>query len=330
MNISQINPSNNNDSIRNNLSNIWKKIPLFIRLIMIITIILYINNLFFPQISFYISNIPYYTVFNLNLWRIISTIFMTTEIINIIFSLLFWVKFASLLESSMGTIKYFLTFIINSVIIQIFYTIISCVIAFLINNKKYLLEKINSKNLVNNSGLWPYIICEITLMSLRNPNINIKFLLFPCVIKAKYYPIILFVIFSIMNSFAIDLEVLSGLIYSLFFHFFIKKKFKISNELLKKIENSRCFKCFTKIGSFVSVNTLGNKFESTVNNINDKIKEIAINQTNKGFTPFQGGGIMVGGVMNTEDYSGVNDNNTSTSVEVQKTQNESLEAKFHS
>ena len=102
------------------------------------------------------------------------------------------------------------------------------------------------------------------------------------------------------------------------------------NELVIKIENSRCFKCFTKIGSFVSVNTLGNKFESTVNNINDKIKEIAINQTNKGFTPFQGGGIMVGGVMNTEDYSGVNDNNTSTSVEVQKTQNESLEAKFHS
>ena len=325
-----INSRNENNTIRDNLSKIWRSIPLFIKTIMILTIILYILNLFFPYISLYLSNIPYYTILKIHLWRFISTIFITTEIINIILSLLFWVKYASELESSMGTIKYFLIFLMNSLSIQILYSLISCLIAFLINDRKYLLSKINNKNQVNNSGLLPYIICELALLSLSNPNSSMKFIFFPCQIKAKYYPFILFAIFSIMNSFAIDLEVLSGLIYALFYNFVIKRVIKISNTFVLKIEKSSCFKCITKMDGFISVNTLENKFESTVNTINNKIREIAVNQNNKGFTPFKGEGIAVGGnygIMTTDDYSGVNQN---TSTVIQKSQNESLDVKITS
>lgn len=325
-----INSRTENNSIRDNLSKIWRSIPLFIRTVMILTTILYILNLFFPYISLYLSNIPYYTILNIHLWRLISTIFITTEIINIILSLLFWVKYASELESSMGTIKYFLIFLMNSLSIQILYSLISCLIAFLINNKKYLLAKINNKNQVNNSGLWPYIICELTLLSLSNPNSPMKIIFFPCQIKAKYYPFILFAIFSIMNSFAIDLEVLSGIIYALFYNFVIKKAIKISNPFVLKIEKLSCFKCIAKMDGFISVDTLENKFVSTVNNINNKIRKIAVNQSNKGFTPYKGEGIAVGGnygVMTTDDYSGVNQN---TSTVIQKSQNESLDVKITS
>ena len=325
-----INSRNDNISTRDKLSKIWRSIPLFIKTVMIITVILYILNLFIPYVSLYLSNIPYYTILNIHLWRLISTIFITTEIINIILSLLFWVKYASELELSMGTIKYFLIFLMNSLSIQILYSLLSCLIAFIINNKQYLLAKINNKNQVNNSGLWPYIICELTLLSLSNPNSPMKIIFFPCQIKAKYYPFILFIIFSIMNSFAIDLEVLSGIIYALFYNFVIKKVIKISNTFVLKIEKSSCFKCISKMDGFISVDTLGNKFVSTVNNINNRIREIAVNQNNKGFTPFKGEGIAIGGnygVMTTDDYSGVNQN---TSTIIQKSQNETLDVKITS
>jgi len=326
MKINQIN-SNNASDIKSKLSTVWKNIPLFIRVITFITIIFYIINLFIPYISFYLSNIPYYTILKIQIWRIVSTSLITTEIINIIFSLIFWVKYASELESSMGTIKYFLIFMMNSIIIQIFYSLISCLIAFIINKKTYLLTKINSKNSVSNSGIWPNIICELTLLSLSNPNQLMKFLFFPCQFKAKYYPLILFIIFSIMNSFTIDLEVLIGMLYAFFYFYFIKKFIKISDNLVIKIENLKCMKCFTRMGGFVSVNTLGNKFVSTVNSINQKIKEISI-QNNKGFSPFGGEGVKVGGsfkTMGSDDYIGVNEN---TFTGTQKSQNESLDVKI--
>ena len=327
MKISQLNQNNNND-LKSKISKVWKNIPLFIRLITFITIILYILNFFIQNISFYLSNIPYFTIYKINLWRIMTTILITTDILNIILSLFFWIKYASELESSMGTIKYFLVFTMNSIIIQICYTLISYLIAFLINNKQFLLGKIKDKNDISNSGIWPYIICELTLLSLSNPNQNMKILFFPCQFRAKFYPILLFIIFSIMNSFVIDLEVLTGIIYAFLYHFCIKKKIKISDQLVEKIENLKIFKCCRKMGGFVSVNNLGNKLVSTVNSINRQIKDISIKQSNKGFSPFQGGGVIVGGnygETKTDDYTGVNQN---TSIGIEKSKNETLDVKI--
>ena len=328
MNISQLNQNNNND-LKSRISKVWKNIPLFIRFITFTTLILYILNLFIPKVSFYLSNIPYFTIYKINIWRISTTILITTDILNIILSLFFWIKYASELESSMGTIKYFLIFTMNSIIIQIFYTLISYLISLLINNKQFLLAKIKDKNDISNSGVWPYIICELSLLSLSNPNQPMKILFFPCQFKAKFYPIILFIIFSIMNSFIIDLEILTGIIYAFIYHIFIKKKIKISDELIEKIENLSIFKCCTKMGGFVRVNNLGNKLVSTVNSVNRHIKD-SIKQSNKVFTPFQGGGVIVGGNYGepkSDDYRGASQ---TTSLGIEKSKNETLDVKINS
>lgn len=331
MNINQINLSNSNNSgLKSKCSKTWNNIPLFIRFIIFNTILLYILNIFFPLISLYLANIPYYTIFKLHLWRIISTILITSDILNILFALLFWVKYASQIEASMGTIKYFLIFMMNSIIIQILYCIImSCIAFFILNNKNYLLEKITNKTIIINGGLWPYIICELTLLSLSNPNYPTNFLFFPCQFRVKFYPIILFIIFSIMNNLLIDLEVLTGIIYAFIYHFLLKKRIKISDNCVGKIENWKIFKCITKLGGFVSVNNLGNKLVNTINNMNMKMKDISNSQSNKGFTAFRGHGAKIGGnygKMNTDDYSGVNENTNSSNI--QKSQNESLDVKI--
>ena len=252
---------NNNIKYINNINNIPNKsycarlcevIPLFIKLIVLITITLYLINRFAFNLSLYISNIPFYTIYKYQIWRLFSTSLMNTGIINIALSLVLWIKLGAILEDSTGTILYLFIFMINSTLIQIIYTILIFVISLIIKNKNILLLKLDNNNIVTNSGIWPYIISELTLLSLSNPNQIIKLFFFPD-IKAKFYPIIVFIIFALLNNLIIDLEVFCGILYSFLYHFFIKSKLNFSKKCIKNLEDSKCIKCFSKCGGFISI-----------------------------------------------------------------------------
>ena len=252
---------NNNIKYINNINNIPNKsycarlcevIPLFIKLIVLITITLYLINRFAFNLSLYISNIPFYTIYKFQIWRLFSTSLMNTGIINIILSLTLWIKFGAILESTIGTILYLFIFIINSTLIQIIYTILIFVISLIIKNKNILLLKLDNNYIVTNSGIWPYIISALTLLSLSNPNQIIKLFFFPD-IKAKFYPIIVFIIFALLNNLIIDLEVFCGILYSFLYQFFIKSKLNFSKKCIKNLEDSKCIKCFSKCGGFISI-----------------------------------------------------------------------------
>ena len=252
---------NNNIKYINNINNIPNKsycarlcevIPLFIKLIVLITITLYIINRFSFNLSLYISNIPFYTIYKYQIWRLFSTSLMNTGIINIALSLVLWIKLGAILEDSTGTILYLFIFMINSTLIQIIYTILIFIISLIIKNKNILLLKLDNKNIVTNSGIWPYIISELTLLSLSNPNQIIKLFFFPD-IKAKFYPIIVFIIFALLNNLIIDLEVFCGILYSFLYHFCIKSKLNFSKKCIKNLEDSKCIKCFSKCGGFISI-----------------------------------------------------------------------------
>ncbi len=91
----------------------------------------------------------------------------------------------------------------------------------IMNDQKFLSSKINDK-VVENSGMWSNIMCEMTLLCLSNPESPMKLLLFPYNVKAKFYPLLLFVLFTLTNKLRIDLEVISGIIYGLFYYRVLK------------------------------------------------------------------------------------------------------------
>ena len=205
---------------------------------------------------------------------------MNTGIINILLSLVLWIKFGTILENSIGTILYLFIFIINSSLIQIIYTTIISIISLIIGNKNILKLKIDNNNVVNNSGIWPYIICELTLLSLSNPNEIIKLFFFP-ELRARFYPLIVFVIFSLVNNLIIDLEVFCGILYAFIYHFLIKNKLKISKTFIKKIENTKFIKCFIKCGGFISIKE--NRFS---NSDNKRQRAVVINNNITNFSQF--------------------------------------------
>ena len=218
----------------------------------------------------------------------------------------------------MGTIIYLIIIIINSTIIHIISTFSFFIISIIIKKKEILKAKIIDKGKVNNSGLWPYIICELTLLSLSNPYHTIKFLFFP-EFHAKFYPIIVLVIFCVINNIWIDFEVLSGIIYAFIYHFLIKKKLKISKIFVRKIENLGCIKCFKIFGGFVSVNK--NKYSSN-DKINRRERQVIVNQSNvKGFVPLKEESVIKG-----ESSRDINDGQNNTNI--QKSQNETMDVKI--
>lgn len=257
--------------IKTNLLLFWQSIPLFVKLISIVTFIFYIISLFFPFLSFYLANIPFYTLNKFQFWRLLTSALITTNIFNIIIGLIFWVREASSLESSLGTIKYGFIFFRNSFFIQFLYTVFVLLLRIFTSNKNVLLYKIISDNperkVTKNCGFWPVIMCEMTLLCLSNSDTPVKFLFLPCPFKAKFYPIIWMVIFSAVNFNRLGniCEVLVGVIFAFIYHFMLKNILTISDSCIEKVEGFCGCACLKKIYSFVSVGSyINNKYEKAV------------------------------------------------------------------
>ena len=305
------------NSCKNNCINFLGSIPLFISFIIAATVAFYIINLFTIVPAFYLTNVPYYTVLRLQIWRLFTSVFITTSVFNIVFIFLFWLKDASMVEIKLGTLRYSIIMMFNSLCIQCIFTLFSFIFSFL-SSKKYLyscLESPENRQVFNN-GLSPMIMSEVVLLCLSNPGTKLKILCFPYEIKARYYPFIIFGILFLINSFTLDLQIVSGCVYAFIYHYYLKQKLYISSGVIKKLEAKFPFKALTKINSFIMIDNVGQPIERRTGNVSNSSMinsgKIMKNK-HKGFIPFSGEGKEVGGVLGktseeNKEYSGVGQN----------------------
>jgi len=293
MNSSQNSLLNKCKDCKDFLDRLLISIPLFIKFIICSTIILYIINILIP-ISFIISDIPYYTIYYFQIWRLVTTSFMTTNILSIIFSLYFWLSEAVKLEKEIGTIKYMLIFLMNTICIQIIYCLIMFLLSLIIRNDYFLKIKITTSG-IRNEGLWPILLCDLTLLCLSNPLEPMRFFFFPCVIKAKYYPFVLFLIFTVLSGFHIDFEIFCGIGFGFLYHYYLKNKLNISNNFAMKIENSILFRWMKNKKGFINMGGVGipvlQNNLANVRNVNIGGNE---DDNKRSLNAFKGKGIAVG------------------------------------
>ena len=271
----------NQNDLKSNCRKLREDIPFIIKILVLTAIIFNILNYIYPSISKYLSNVPYLTIYKYQIWRIFTTGIITTSFWNIILLLMIWVKHASNLEATTGSIKYLIIFLINLLSIQLIYIIISLIISLIIQDTKFLKYKIDTNGKISNIGFWSYIVFELTLLSLSNPQYAVKLPILTCSFKAKYFPIIVFGLFCLINSFINDFEILCGIIYSFLYHFVIKKYLRISNELINRVENLRCIKFCIKFGGFIR----NNKDDIDINIKRTRNVEI-IHKNNIGYIPY--------------------------------------------
>ena len=206
-------------------------------------------------------------------------------------------------------------FFINSIFIQIIYCFI-LVLCYLLTNNKLVLTLNIIMGKVENNGIWPLIMGELTLLCMTNPEVPMRVFFFPCEVKAKYYPIVLFFLFVMFNGMQIDFGVLSGIIYGLLYHYLLRNKLQITDQFIQKLEISFLFKWMIKLNGFVS---LSNSFNPNIpvviapsnNNVEISSSE-NIQNPNSGFSAFRGKGVAVGGSLgiNNGEYSNVSQNSS--------------------
>ena len=261
------------EDLKLKIGKIFSNIPLFIKCYFIITTVFYILNLKLTFISYYLINVPAFTILRFQIWRLITSVFITTNILQIILAFFVWVKYASLLETSLGTIKYTLIFLVNTFCIQVLNLIIYPF--FSLVYKKSFNSEIKSKK---NSGLWGIVMCEMTLLCVSNPESPMKLLLIPYTVKAKIYPIILVLMFILVNYLEIDVEVISGVIYGFIYFYYLKTKLQISDTFVQKLETNNGFKWLSNFKGFISVTHISSGMPisitkvSSIDNEQEKLK----------------------------------------------------------
>ena len=292
------------EDLKLKIGKIFSNIPLFIKCYFIITIVFYILNLKLTFISYYLINVPAFTILRFQIWRLITSVFITTNIFQIILAFFVWVKYASLLETSLGTIKYTLIFLVNTFCIQVLNLIIYPF--FSLVYKKSFNSEIKSKK---NSGLWGIVMCEMTLLCVSNPESPMKLLLIPYTVKAKIYPIILVLMFILVNYLEIDVEIISGVIYGFIYFYYLKTKLQISDTFVQKLETNNGFKWLSNFKGFISVTHISSGMPisitkvSSIDNEQEKLK---------------GKGVVVAGSVYTKKEESLENENEEVTVETTK------------
>ena len=302
----RINNINNNNSNENCCSLIitrfliwFNSITFIVKIIVVISFCFWFLDLITVNyISYCLANIPYYTIGYFQIWRLITGNLVTTGFFSLLFAIIFWVSDGMIVEKMQGSVKYLIYFFIHTTIIQIIYVILY-----------YIVKGISTKpNDIYSSGLWCYIICEVTINCLVSPDKNIYLLCIPYAIKAKYFPIIILLIFFIFGGF--DLGMFIGVGYGFLYGFMLKKYLAISDDTLMNIE-SKYFNFVSNCGGFIKMSGvsnsnqqpfIGNFTQNNYNNHEQNDSESFSDDSDsnnfqnklKKFTPFMGKGITLG------------------------------------
>ena len=206
---------------------IWfNSITFIVKQIVAISIILWIIDLVsFNYMTFIFSNVPYYSIGYFQIWRFITGNLITSGLFSLIFALIFWVSDGKTVEKMEGSAKYLIYFLIHSTIIQIIYALIYY---FLGDKTK------PEKNYIHSTGLWIYIIAEVTINCLISPENKIYLPFIPYAIKSKFFPIIILLVFFIFGGFDLGMFIAVG--YGFIYSFFLYKYLIISNESIINFE----------------------------------------------------------------------------------------------
>ena len=180
------------------------------------------------------------------------------------------------LERSIGTVRYMINFFVNSLFIQLLYDLFILIFYIFdssILSKKIYYDKNNNMKYIESDGLWPYIMMEMTILCLANPENEMNILCFSYPIKSKYYPLILFVILTVCN-FTIKFDLIAGIVYGIIYVYYLRNYLDFDEQTKEKIEGSFLFNYTKNYPSFVKKSNvdasllLGNDMNN-INNYNE-------------------------------------------------------------
>lgn len=212
----------------------------------------------------------------------------------LLFAIFSYVQHGVREEKRVGTVAFFFRFLFLSTFTLILFTAVCGITGFRVDAPA--------------SGLWAMLFCDLVIEAMQNPDQPRPLCCFPVMLKAKYYPWVLIIIFSLIFNFAVDFW--CGLAVGYMFHYGLFSKCTMGVEKATSWETSFPFKYWVDKEYFIraaysSENSISGPV-GTVLNRNGAASNFpapgggssnpaAANSSNASFKSFSGKGVSLGG-----------------------------------
>lgn len=160
--------------------------PLITRYVLNATVISFITGFFFNP-AYLLANIPIFTIFKFQLYRIFTSPLICTDILSLFFTFMGFMNHGVRLEQSMGSTLFAVLFFTLTIVTNILFLIISILLWGLTNSDSYLS--------MASLGIWTVLLGIIAVECSEAPP-DTKRKLFFLEVPAVYYPLVLLALFS--------------------------------------------------------------------------------------------------------------------------------------
>jgi membrane associated rhomboid family serine protease len=160
--------------------------PLITRYVLNATVISYFTSFFFNP-AFLLANIPVFTIFKFQLYRIVTSPLICTDILSLFFTFMGFMNHGVRLEQSMGSSLFAALFFTLTIVTNILFLILSILLWGVTNSSNYLAAA--------SLGIWTVLLGIIAVECSEAPR-DTKRRLFFIEVPALYYPLVLLALFS--------------------------------------------------------------------------------------------------------------------------------------
>lgn len=200
--------------------------PLVSRYIMTTLLITWIIS-FFIDLSFSVSNIPYFSLGHFEVYRILFSSLICSNLFSLVFAYFSFVDHGKRLEFSMGSAQFAWLFFSLGTLTNVVHIAITYTLYLLSNNRSWVF--------VPASGIWTVLFGLIAIECVKAPTGSQR-KLFIISIPTMQYPVVLCCLFSLLGGIQLAYFVSLGIGYAYGFGYLDRTK--VSDAVSKRWEDS--------------------------------------------------------------------------------------------
>lgn len=171
-----------------------QKTPLVTRYVMSTLLITCLLSIFIDGLAFSLSNIPYFSLGKLELYRIIISPLICNNLISLAFAYFSFLDHGKRLEYSMGSAQFAYLFFLLGMGINVAHIVLTYTLQLITADSSWIFVKA--------SGIWTVLFPLIAIECVQAPSHSIR-KLFMWQVPTLYYPLILAGLFSLLGGYSV-------------------------------------------------------------------------------------------------------------------------------
>lgn len=219
--------------------------PLITRYVLNSILVSFFAGFFFSP-AYLLANIPMLTLFKFQLYRIVTSPLICSDILSLAFAFMGFLNHGVKLEQSMGSSMFAVLFFTLTVVSNILFLVISILLWGLTNSDAYLVAA--------SLGIWSVLLGIISVECSEAPPESQRRLFF-LEVQSKYYPLVLLALFSMFAG--PKLSYCLGVAVGYAYGYGKLDRLKVKVETVRKWENREQGGCLSGFVNRVGFITLG-------------------------------------------------------------------------